>query len=152
MRTGGMAPVCLADVPDGPLLGRRPDGVLAALRSASPGELYRYHLDRLTWMDEMVAKHGVRRALTVADLKAAHAAGQPVIIEDIEGLDFLERKLERPCARSRGDRRLHRRVAFLSEPRQLVPAGVPQHRFSGEARDSKWPIVPFHRREVRSSG
>jgi membrane dipeptidase len=95
MRAGGMATVCLADVPDQPLLGRRPDGVLAAVRAASPGELYRHHLDRLTWMDELVAKYGVRRALTAADLKAAHAAGQPAIVEDIEGLDFLERKLER---------------------------------------------------------
>ena len=32
---------------------------------------------------------------TVADLKAAHAAGEPAIILDIEGLDFLETKLER---------------------------------------------------------
>jgi membrane dipeptidase len=95
MRAGGMATVCLADVPDGPLLGRRPNGSLAAIRDASPGELYRYHLDRLSWIDELVARHGVRRALTVADLKAAHAAGQPAIVEDIEGLDFLERKLER---------------------------------------------------------
>ena len=95
MRAGGMASVCLADVPDGPLLGRRPDGVLAAMRSPTAGELYQYHLDRLAWMDTMVAKHGVRRALTVADLKAAHAEGQPAIIQDIEGLDFLERKLER---------------------------------------------------------
>jgi membrane dipeptidase len=46
-------------------------------------------------MDELVAKHGIRRALTVADLEAAHAAGQPAIILDIEGLDFLETKLER---------------------------------------------------------
>ena len=82
-------------MPDGPLLGRRPNGVLATLRDPAPGELYRYHLDRLTWMDEMIAKHGARRALTVADLNAAHAARQPAIIEDIEGLDFLERKLER---------------------------------------------------------
>lgn len=95
MRAGGMATVCLADVPDGPLLGRRPNGVLAALRDAAPGELYRYHLARLAWMDEIIAKHGARRALTVADLKLAHAAGQPAIIEDIEGLDFLEGKLER---------------------------------------------------------
>src|SRR5215467_12707619 len=95
MRAGGMATVCLADVPDGPLLGRRPNGVLGATRSAAPGELYRYHLDRLSWIDELVASHGVRRALTVADLKAAHGAGQPAIVEDIEGLDFLEGKLER---------------------------------------------------------
>lgn len=95
MRAGGMATVCLADVPDAPLLGRRPNGSLAATRAAAPGELYQYHLGRLTWIDELVAKHGVRRALTVADLKAAHAAGQPAIVEDIEGLDFLETKLER---------------------------------------------------------
>jgi membrane dipeptidase len=95
MRAGGMATVCLAGVPDGPLLGRRSDGVLAALRSALPGELYRYHLNRLAWIDETVAKHGIRRALTVADLKAAHAAGDPAIIADLEGLDFLERRLER---------------------------------------------------------
>ena len=95
MRAGGMATVCFADVPDSPLLGRRPDGGLGAVRSASPGELYRHHLERLTWIDELVAKHGVRRALNAADLNAAHAAGQPAIIMDIEGLDFLERKLER---------------------------------------------------------
>src|SRR6266576_1826936 len=72
MRAGGMATVCLADVPDGPLLGRRPNGSLGATREPAPGELYRYHLDRLGWIDELVAKHGVRRALTAADLKAAH--------------------------------------------------------------------------------
>src|SRR3984893_10114547 len=46
-------------------------------------------------MDELVARYGIRRALTVADLKTAHAAGQPAIIVDVEGLDFLELKLER---------------------------------------------------------
>src|SRR5919201_1613448 len=95
MRVGRLATVCLADVPDGPLLGRNPAGVLAAIRQAAPGQLYRYHLDRLAWIDELVTQHGVRRALTVADLKAAHAAGGPAIIADIEGLDFLEGRLER---------------------------------------------------------
>src|SRR5262249_41031898 len=57
--------------------------------------LYKYHLDRLAWIDELVAKHGLRRALTAADLEAAHQAGQPAIVGDIEGLDFLEMKLER---------------------------------------------------------
>ena len=95
MRDGRIAIVCLADVPDGPILGRNANNVLAAVRQPQPGQLYQYHLDRLAWMDELVARHGIRRALSVADLRAAHAAGQPAIILDIEGLDFLERKLER---------------------------------------------------------
>jgi len=95
MRAGRIAVLCLADVPDGPILGRNARNVLVALRTPEPGYLYGYHLDRLAWVDELVAKHGIRRALTVADLKAAHAAGQPAIIVDIEGLDFLEKKLER---------------------------------------------------------
>jgi membrane dipeptidase len=95
MRAGALAAVCLADVPDGPLLGRNAAGVLTSLRPPKPGELYKYHLDRLAWVDEMVAEHGLRRAVTAADLEAAHAAGEPAIIADIEGLDFLETKLER---------------------------------------------------------
>ena len=33
--------------------------------------------------------------LSAADLEAAHKAGQPAIVADVEGLDFLEMKLER---------------------------------------------------------
>ncbi len=95
MRAGSLAAVCLSDVPDGPILGRNQAGVLAALRAPAPEELYRYHIERLAWVDQMVASHGLRRALTAADLEAAHGAGQPAIIMDIEGLDFLETKLER---------------------------------------------------------
>jgi membrane dipeptidase len=105
MRAGSLAVACLADVPDGPILGRNAAGVLTALRTPEPGLLYKYHLDRLDWMDQMVANHGLRRALTAADLEAAHAAGQPAIVMDIEGLDFLERKLERlEAAHQRGVR------------------------------------------------
>jgi membrane dipeptidase len=46
-------------------------------------------------MDELVAAHGVQRALCAADLEAAHRAGEPTIITDVEGLDFLDGKLER---------------------------------------------------------
>jgi membrane dipeptidase len=95
MRAGRIAVVCLADVPDAPILGRNAENVLAAVRQPQPGQLYQYHLERLTWMDELVARHGIRRALDVGDLKAAHAAGQPAIVVDIEGLDFLEGKPER---------------------------------------------------------
>jgi len=95
MRAGSLAVACLADVPDGPLLGRNAAGVLVAQRTPAPGQLYKHHLERLIWMDEMVASHGLRRALSAADLESAHAAGQPAIIGDVEGLDFLETKLER---------------------------------------------------------
>jgi membrane dipeptidase len=95
MRAGSLAIACLADVPDGPVLGRNTRGVLAAVRTPEPGQLYRHHLERLAWMDEMVANHGLRRALSAADLEAAHKAGQPAIIADVEGLDFLETRIER---------------------------------------------------------
>jgi len=94
MKTGGLAVACLADVPDGPVLGRDASGVLRA-STPQPGQLNKYHLGRLDWVDEMVARHGLKRALTAADLETAHAAGQPAIVSDIEGLDFLEGKLER---------------------------------------------------------
>src|ERR1700686_4253556 len=107
MRAGSLAVACLADVPDGPILGRNAAGVLAALRTPEPGLLYKYHLERLAWMDEMVANHGLRRALSAADLEAAHAAGQPAIVADVEGLDFLDGKLERlEEAHQRGIRHL----------------------------------------------
>src|SRR3954470_4933636 len=94
MRAGSLAVACLADVPDLPILGRS-NGALAMVRRPAAGELYRYHLDRLAWMDELVAEHGVRRALCAADLDAAHKNGEPAIVADVEGLDFLDGKLER---------------------------------------------------------
>jgi membrane dipeptidase len=95
MRAGSLTVACLADVPDGPILGRNVAGVLGALRTPEPGQLYKYHLERLDWVDEMVAHHGLRRALSAADLETAHQEGQPSIVGDVEGLDFLEGKLAR---------------------------------------------------------
>jgi membrane dipeptidase len=107
MRAGSLAVACLADVPDGPILGRNAAGVLGALRTPEPGQLYKHHLERLAWVDEMVANHGLIRALTAADLAAAHKAGQPAIVGDVEGLDFLDGKLERlEEAHQRGVRHL----------------------------------------------
>jgi len=107
MRAGSLAVACLADVPDGPILGRNTEGVLTAVSTPEPGQLYRHHLERLAWMDEMVASHGLRRALSAADLEAAHKAGKPAIIADVEGLDFVETKLERlEEAHQRGIRHL----------------------------------------------
>jgi membrane dipeptidase len=76
-------------------------------RTPAPGELYRYHLDRLAWLDELTAHHGIHRALCAADLEAAHKAGRPAIVADVEGLDFLDGKLERlEEAHQRGIRHL----------------------------------------------
>jgi hypothetical protein len=88
MRAGSLAVACLADVPDGPVLGRNAKGVLTALRTPAPGELYHYHLNRLDWVDEMVAHHGLRRALSAADLETAHAIGQPSVVGDVKGWIF----------------------------------------------------------------
>lgn len=95
MRAGSLAAVCLSEIPDEPLLGRNSAGVVCLTRSPRPGELYEHHLERLAWADEMVAHHGLQRALTAADLQSAHAAGQPTVIGGIEGLDFMEGSLER---------------------------------------------------------
>src|SRR6266566_3736540 len=95
MRAGSLAVACLADVPDMPVLGRSAEGALAVVRAPATSELYRYHLDRLAWMDELVAHYSVCRAQCAADLEVAHKAGQPAIIGEVEGLDFLDGKLER---------------------------------------------------------
>ncbi len=107
MQAGSLAVACLADVPDGPILARNAEGALAAVRMPLPGQLYQHHQERLAWMDEMVLNHGLRRALSAADLEAAHKAGQPAIVADVEGLDFLDGKLERlEEAHQRGIRHL----------------------------------------------
>ncbi len=107
MRAGALAVACLADVPDGPILARNAEGALAAVRTPGVGELYRHHLERIAWLDEMVANHGLRRALCAADLEAAHKASEPAIVADVEGLDFLDAKLERlEEAHQRGIRHL----------------------------------------------
>jgi membrane dipeptidase len=136
MRAGSLAAACLADVPDGPVLGRDAAGVLAALRTPEPGELYRHHLERLAWMDEMVANHGLRRALSAADLEAAHKAGQPAIVADVEGLDFLDTKLERlEEAHQRGIRHLQL-VHYTPNEIGDFQTGIVMHRgltsFGGE--------------------
>src|SRR5262245_60541656 len=64
MRAGRIAVVCLADVPDWPVLGVGPSKVLQVVREPKPDQLYQFHLDRLAWTDTLVAQHGIRRVLT----------------------------------------------------------------------------------------
>jgi hypothetical protein len=64
-------------LPDGPLLGRNAKGVLAAIRESSVGELYRYHLNRLDWMDGLARGNGGRRRACAASGIRAGSAGLP---------------------------------------------------------------------------
>src|SRR5207253_4098237 len=58
-------------------------------------------------VDEVAANHVVCRALCAADLEMAHKSGQPAIVADVEGLDFLDGKVERlEEAHQRGIRHL----------------------------------------------
>lgn len=95
MRAGNLSAVCLAHVPDGPVIGRRPDGVLGLMREPNPGQLYKGHLERMDWVDRLVSQGGIRRVVTVAELQDAKAKGDPAMIQDVEGCDFLDGKLER---------------------------------------------------------
>jgi microsomal dipeptidase-like Zn-dependent dipeptidase len=46
-------------------------------------------------MDQQLHRNGMKRALNLADLKAAHNKHQPTVIQSVEGGHFLEGKLER---------------------------------------------------------
>jgi membrane dipeptidase len=95
MRAGNLSAVCLAHVPDWLVIGRRPDGVLGLKRQPNPGELYEGHLARMDWVDRLVSQGGIRRVLTLAELQDAKTRGDPAMIQDVEGCDFLDGKLER---------------------------------------------------------
>lgn len=94
MREGMLSAVCLAHVPDGPVIGLKA-GVLGMVRTPAPGDLYKAHLGRLDWMDGFASGYGMRRVTTLAELRDAKAKGEPALIQDIEGCDFLDGKLER---------------------------------------------------------
>jgi membrane dipeptidase len=89
MRAGRLAAVCFAECPDWPLLGRSEGGLVMTHQPAA-GELYDAHVRRLDWMDAIEKEHGLRRARTVADVRAAHAAREPAFIHTVEGLDYLD--------------------------------------------------------------
>jgi len=45
--------------------------------------------------DRQLGNNGMRRSLNIADLRAAHDAHQPTVVQSVEGAHFLEGKLER---------------------------------------------------------
>ena len=69
--------------------------MLGLTRQPNPGELYNGHMERMDWVDRLASQGGIRRVVTVAELQEAKAKGDPAMIQDVEGCDFLDGKLER---------------------------------------------------------
>ena len=82
LRRSGLSAVCATFAVDYQRLG-------------VPGLAYERFQNALTSMDAQLAKNHMRRALNLQDLQAAHDAGQPTIVQAVEGAHFLEGKLER---------------------------------------------------------
>lgn len=62
-------------------------------RDVQPGEAYTRFLNGLTAMDKVLADNNLKRAFALADIKAAHKAQQPIVIQAVEGCHFLEGKI-----------------------------------------------------------
>jgi membrane dipeptidase len=60
-----------------------------------PGDARDTFLRWLTAMDAELVKGKMRRALNLKDLQASHDSGQPVIVQTVEGSQFIEGHLDR---------------------------------------------------------
>lgn len=82
MRQSGFTAVCLTHA-------------INAYRTPQLGDWYRYHLLLLAYEDRLLAASGMRRALTVSDLRAAHQSRTPVVIQATEGGQWIEGRIDR---------------------------------------------------------
>src|ERR1700722_11111318 len=60
-----------------------------------PGDAYDRFLKGMAAMDRQLVCNGMKRSLTLADVRSAHARQQPTVIQAIEGCHFLQGKVER---------------------------------------------------------
>lgn len=89
-------------------------------RNIQPGEAHERFLNGFFAMDKVLADNNMKRALNLADIKAAHKKHQPIVIQSVEGCHFLEGKLERVQeAYNRGLRHL----GLLHDSDASVPLG-----------------------------
>lgn len=61
----------------------------------NPGDAYERFKNGLAVMDQQLARNGMRRALNMKDLRAAHKKRQPTVIQSVEGGHFLEGQIDR---------------------------------------------------------
>ena len=94
MRKSGFTAVCVTHA-------------INAYRTPQLGDWYQYHLQLLAYTDRLLAASSMRRALTVSDLRAAHRARAPVVIQASEGGQWIEGRIDRVAeAYGRGLRHL----------------------------------------------
>ncbi len=107
MRRSGLSAICMTFAVDYQKL-------------QNPGDAYNRFMNGLASMDKQLANNGMKRALNLADLKAAHKAGLPTVIQSVEGGHFLEGHLERVAeAYARG----LRHFGLLHDSDASVPLG-----------------------------
>jgi membrane dipeptidase len=120
MKKAGLSVICLTYAVD-------------IYRTPQKDDWYQYHLQCLEYDDRLLAKSGMRRALTVADLKAAYASKTPIVIQACEGAHWIEGQPERiEEAYKRGLRhmqllhQMHDLLAPLGGVQQLIepPGGA----------------------------
>jgi membrane dipeptidase len=68
---------------------------LDAIGSAEVGDYPRYYLQTLAFEDRLLARNQMGRALNFKDLQTAHEQGQPIVVQAVEGAQFIEGRLER---------------------------------------------------------
>jgi membrane dipeptidase len=82
MKRSGLSAICQTFSPDD-------------LYTTEVGEMNKYVLLGLDYEDRLLARNHMRRALTMKDLQIAHARGEPIVIQAVEGALFVEGHLER---------------------------------------------------------
>jgi membrane dipeptidase len=107
MRRSGLSAICMTFAVD-------------YQRLTEPGQAYERFKNGLASMDRQLELNRMKRSLTLKDLRAAHDAGQPTVVQSVEGGHFLEGKLERLAeAYGRGLRHL----GLLHDNDASVPLG-----------------------------
>jgi membrane dipeptidase len=89
-------------------------------RLDTPGLAYERFLNGLTSMDQQLKNSSMKRSLNMINLRAAHKAHQPTVIQAVEGAHFLEGNLDRlQVAYDRG----LRLITLLHDSDASVPLG-----------------------------
>lgn len=89
-------------------------------RLDTPDAGYERFKNGLASMDQQLERNKMKRALNLADLRAAHEKGLPIVVQSVEGGHFLNGKLERL---EEAYRRGLRHLGLLHDNDASVPLG-----------------------------